>query len=612
MTIAPILQRELRVRSRARATYWTRFAVGLVGVLVALPGLVLGFPSFSPAAIGELAFKSLLGAGFLLACASCLLTSDMISGERREGTLGLLFLTRVRPLDILLGKLGSIGLSSLCALFALLPVLILPVLAGGVAGGEALRSAAGLVAVLVFCLAAGLWASARQTERFRAARRALGVLLLFECAPALVVLLVRFFFHWDFSAIGWLSPHSSLFAGGDVNYTNSVTPYWMSLLCTTVLSCIFLLGAAKSLRGELSEFATPPISLLARLRVAARAITSFFAGERKAAEAHVAAPDASSPSFSGTSASAPSALEEKEPLRSQPSRPLDPEDVRIFPVLGKWPPKNGPANPIAWLVERQRMHGLLWAVAILGLSHHGWVALAHGRGGFIGVQAGWFFSWPMGVASGLVGGAIASWASCRLFMETRHSRELELLLTSPLGSGRILEEQWRVLIRMFPWPVLVMQLPVLLPLFFRFTSLQAIFEPLLEIANAFVGAALLCRFSLYMGLTARGLSAAIVRVVTLVIGVPFLVRLFFLLLLAPHVSPSTPFGFSTLAGASLLPCLPALAVLAYYIALLMKADAGLSRTLAVAAPTTFFITNEAVAPFELGEAQPGSGHPLSA
>src|SRR6516225_9155971 len=104
MTFLPILERELRARSRNRATYWSRFVVALLGVLVCLPQL-LGGGLGTPASLGRYVFNGILTTAFLLSCCACFLTANAIDAERRDGTLGLLFLTRVRALDVLLGKL---------------------------------------------------------------------------------------------------------------------------------------------------------------------------------------------------------------------------------------------------------------------------------------------------------------------------------------------------------------------------------------------------------------------------------------------------------------------------------------------------------------------------
>src|SRR5580658_9701200 len=120
MTILPLVERELRVRARSPAGYWTRFGAALAGTLLCVSMLTM---NASAALLGAYVFDGLMAAAFLLCCFAGFLTVDGISRERREGTLGLLFLTRVRPLDVLLGNFGAAGLASLCALAAFVPVL---------------------------------------------------------------------------------------------------------------------------------------------------------------------------------------------------------------------------------------------------------------------------------------------------------------------------------------------------------------------------------------------------------------------------------------------------------------------------------------------------------
>ena len=134
--------------------------------------------------MGQGLLSAVVSAGFLLSCAACLLTADVISSERRDGTLGLLLLTRVSAFDVLVGKLGSAGLTSLCALVAFMPMLMIPVLAGGVTGGEAFRKGLVLPDTLFLALAAGLWASAGGHEWLKTARTALIILAGWCWLPA--------------------------------------------------------------------------------------------------------------------------------------------------------------------------------------------------------------------------------------------------------------------------------------------------------------------------------------------------------------------------------------------------------------------------------------------
>ncbi len=81
-----------------------RFAVALLGLLIYLPEAVLSGPFSTPVMMGKRVFTGVVSAAFLLSCSASLLAADAISAERREGTLGLLFLTRVRSMHVLLGN----------------------------------------------------------------------------------------------------------------------------------------------------------------------------------------------------------------------------------------------------------------------------------------------------------------------------------------------------------------------------------------------------------------------------------------------------------------------------------------------------------------------------
>src|SRR4051794_13883975 len=87
-------------------------------------------------------------------------TSDCLSEEKREGTLGFLFLTDLRGYDVVAGKLLSNSLRGFFALLALLPILGITLLMGGVTGLQFWKTSLALVNALFFSLAAGLFVSA--------------------------------------------------------------------------------------------------------------------------------------------------------------------------------------------------------------------------------------------------------------------------------------------------------------------------------------------------------------------------------------------------------------------------------------------------------------------
>ena len=60
------------------------------------------------------------------------MTADCVSREKREGTLGLLFLTPLTVLDVIAGKVAIHALRALTLFLAAMPVLGHPLVFGGV------------------------------------------------------------------------------------------------------------------------------------------------------------------------------------------------------------------------------------------------------------------------------------------------------------------------------------------------------------------------------------------------------------------------------------------------------------------------------------------------
>ena len=186
MTFLPIVGRELRVAARRRGTHWLRLLTALA-VIIGAGWIFLAAHEESPRAIGQVIFYVLTGAALLY----CLLaglrsTADCLSEEKREGTLGLLFLTDLRGYDVVIGKLAANSLNAFYGVLAVVPVLGIPLLLGGVTVGEFGRVALVLVNTLWFSMCVGMFASAMS----KSARKAIGLtffLLLFFTAgvPAL-------------------------------------------------------------------------------------------------------------------------------------------------------------------------------------------------------------------------------------------------------------------------------------------------------------------------------------------------------------------------------------------------------------------------------------------
>jgi ABC-type transport system involved in multi-copper enzyme maturation permease subunit len=166
MSFLPVVERELRVEARQRSTYWGRLVVAVIGWAVA--AWVLLAASGAGARTGAVVFQVLAVLVFAYAAVAGLLaTSDCVSEEKREGTLGLLFLTDLKGYDVVFGKLVSTSLKSIHAVLALAPALAVSIVLGAVTQEEVVRVMLTALNLLFFFLSAGLFASAvcRQDNR---------------------------------------------------------------------------------------------------------------------------------------------------------------------------------------------------------------------------------------------------------------------------------------------------------------------------------------------------------------------------------------------------------------------------------------------------------------
>lgn len=121
---------------------------------------------------------------FFVACVTGLLSaSDSVSSERRQGTLGLLFLTDLRPKTVLAAKLISSSFQNTYALLAALPILATCILAGGVTGGFLLRSSLVIVYTLLFSTLIGLSASCRTQDAHEAFSKSIRHFFLWNLVP---------------------------------------------------------------------------------------------------------------------------------------------------------------------------------------------------------------------------------------------------------------------------------------------------------------------------------------------------------------------------------------------------------------------------------------------
>ncbi len=194
MTVLPIVDATLRQNSRKRWTYWSRVAaVGGMSIFV-IP-LVLAIGEYG---VGAAPFGSII-AGFspfvllILLNIGAAATIDCIASEKREGTLGLLFLTDLKGWDIVLGKLAAAFTQIWMSWLAMLPLAALLVLTGGFTWQDIARIVLAIGNGLFCGAAAGLLGSSLCRERKNATNIA-GLWVLATCIlpPAAAGLLLQY------------------------------------------------------------------------------------------------------------------------------------------------------------------------------------------------------------------------------------------------------------------------------------------------------------------------------------------------------------------------------------------------------------------------------------
>ena len=158
----PVVQRELRATARRPLNQWLRVggAAGGVGIFCFVAA------SVPTAIVGARLFDDIHVLLLYLICGLVpALAADCIARERREGTLGLLFLTPLTASGIVLGKILTQVLRALTLWLAVLPLLTIPFIYGGVTWADVGGDLAAEVCAAMICLAAGVLASSLTENR---------------------------------------------------------------------------------------------------------------------------------------------------------------------------------------------------------------------------------------------------------------------------------------------------------------------------------------------------------------------------------------------------------------------------------------------------------------
>jgi hypothetical protein len=246
MTFLPIVARELRIASRRRTTYWMRSGAALVVMFIgAWFFLVAQHQPPNQIAMGVF---SILTGGAVLYClfSGVRSTADCLSQEKREGTLGLLFLTDLKGYDVVFGKLVATSLHGFYGVLAVVPMLALPLLLGGVAPAEFGRMALVALNTLFFSLAAGIFVSALSRSARSAMTMTLLLILLFAAVLPALGAWLGFVVRAKSVPVAFLlpSPGFAYFTAFDSAFIRIGPAFWWSLGLIHGLGWLFLVLAS--------------------------------------------------------------------------------------------------------------------------------------------------------------------------------------------------------------------------------------------------------------------------------------------------------------------------------------------------------------------------------
>jgi len=390
----PVFQREMRAQSRGPKPWRLRMFVAGAAIL-GLATLGLKAPAMFVGSGKEAFFVMNFGAMALLGIVSPMLTHDLLSRERREGTLGLLCSTPLTSREMVVGKVTAACTQALGAWLAMGPLLMLPMLQGGVNHAEIVMMFTLQGGVTVSGLGAGLASSAWNRQAGWA---------LFSAYALLAMVLATAMFP----------------VGVALAVTSGVgTAASMYTLTGVVAFCTVLVALGfYYLAGQEAEHTWTRIQFLGEV------------GDEALVELGVA-----------TAPGAPAVSAQASPSRSEPrslprdgtpdrvtgsapreSRPLDPMDPGlIYRFQAKRAAQRRERDPWLWLVSRRSDAG--WQVAwfVLG-AYLWWLGSAFGRQVPV---------WPVWAILGLLMFRLPS-----LLQEERRSGLLEVLATTP-GLGQL-------------------------------------------------------------------------------------------------------------------------------------------------------------------------------
>src|ERR1035437_408960 len=250
MAILPIIERELRVALRKKRPVRRRLQVATLAVGGTLLFLWMSAVWGNQQAGHNLHQLLCLAAGYLV-LQTPRLTAGIFAQERREQTLGLLFLSGLGASEVFASKLFSAALVAFGDLLALFPMLAVPFLIGGVSFELFLATICAWPNFLLFVLAVCLLASVLTRDDGTAVILT-AVLLFLLCGAGPLIYLAQS----QFSVAAKLSSAWLLMSPAYGPYLTwrgfGITPvseFWNNLGVTMAWSGLCLTGAAVALKS---------------------------------------------------------------------------------------------------------------------------------------------------------------------------------------------------------------------------------------------------------------------------------------------------------------------------------------------------------------------------
>ena len=392
MMLLPIVARELRVTARRRRTYWTRF--GVAGVALAFSGwsFLFLFSLGAATLAGKMLFGSLTGLAWLYAVIGGVFkTADALSEEKRDGTLGLLFLTDLKGYDIVLGKIIAASVNWFFGLLAIFPILALSLLMGGVAPGEFWLKIIALANLLFYSLTLGMFVSSFMRSERKAAGLTVALLIIILFVPSRIA-------EWHQKRTGALSPSPWLLLpditkplqfAGDFLYRRNPEIYWQSLGVTHGIGWAFLLFASVIVPHTWQQQAGK--------------VSRWYESM------------------------------EQLPFGKNPARRKRFRERALA------------INPFYWVASRARGRWLGLLLLLGAIVTYFFIS-------FVRYPQTWSWPWSYLWPAFWLQAVLKIWIAfeaCRRFVEDRRSGALELILSTPLTPREIIHGQWRALRRQF-------------------------------------------------------------------------------------------------------------------------------------------------------------------